>query len=154
MDNYLLKSHGNNNLLIGDFNDQFINDIYDNINDFNTIEDNEQEIIKQHDYLSNFKVDNQNEINKHYQCNNYQDINDNKQNVNNNHKENIKIQQNNVKNIKSVQGNNPEENIKIEDFTTLKDLLNKQTKQREQEQILLFVAIIGVCIILLINNKH
>lgn len=143
MDNYLLKSHGNNNLLIGDLNDQFINDIYDNINELDYV-DNEQEIIKQHDYASNFKVDDsRNEVNKHYQSNqNIQDV------------DNVKIQQNNVKNIKSVQGNNPEENVKIEDFTILKELLNKQNKQREQEQILLFVAIIGVCIILLINNKH
>ena len=146
MDNYLLKSHGNNNLLIGDFNDQFINDIYDNINDLDYV-DNEQEIINQHDYASNFKDKSNNELNKH--C--HQNIND-IQDANN--KENVKIHQNNVKNIKSVQGNNPEENIKIEDFTILKELLNKQTKQREQEQILLFVAIIGVCIILLINNKH
>ena len=148
MDNYLLKSHGNNNLLIGDFNDQFINDIYDNINDLDYV-DNEQEIINQHDYASNFKDNSNNELNKH--C--HQNIND-IQDANSNHKENVKIHQNNVKNIKSVQGNNPEENIKIEDFTILKELLNKQTKQREQEQILLFVAIIGVCIILLINNKH
>ena len=146
MDNYLLKSHGNNNLLIGDFNDQFINDIYDNINDLDYV-DNEQEIINQHDYASNFKDKSNNELNKH--C--HQNINVNDiQDANNN----VKIHQNNVKNIKSVQGNNPEENIKIEDFTILKELLNKQTKQREQEQILLFVAIIGVCIILLINNKH
>lgn len=149
MDNYLLKSHGNNNLLIGDFNDQFINDIYDNINELDYV-DNEQEIIKQHDYASNFKVDNSNnELNNKYY---HQNIN-----VNNDiqdAKNNVKIHQNNVKNIKSVQGNNPEENIKIEDFTILKELLNKQNKQREQEQILLFVAIIGVCIILLINNKH
>ena len=146
MDNYLLKSHGNNNLLIGDFNDQFINDIYDNINDLDYV-DNEQEIINQHDYASNFKDKSNNELNKH--C--HQNINvDNVQDA----KNNVKIHQNNVKNIKSVQGNNPEENIKIEDFTILKELLNKQTKQREQEQILLFVAIIGVCIILLINNKH
>ena len=147
MDNYLLKSHGNNNLLIGDFNDQFINDIYDNINDLDYV-DNEQEIINQHDYASNFKVDNSNnELNKH--C--HQNINvDNVQDA----KNNVKIHQHNVKNIKSIQGNNPEENIKIEDFTILKELLNKQNKQREQEQILLFVAIIGVCIILLINNKH
>ena len=146
MDNYLLKSHGNNNLLIGDFNDQFINDIYDNINDLDYV-DNEQEIINQHDYASNFKDNSNNELNKH--C--HQNINvDNVQDA----KNNVKIHQNNVKNIKSVQGNNPEENIKIEDFTILKELLNKQTKQREQEQILLFVAIIGVCIILLINNKH
>ena len=146
MDNYLLKSHGNNNLLIGDFNDQFINDIYDNINDLDYV-DNEQEIINQHDYSSNFKDKSNNELNKH--C--HQNINvDNIQDANNN----VKIHQNNVKNIKSVQGNNPEENIKIEDFTILKELLNKQNKQREQEQILLFVAIIGVCIILLINNKH
>ena len=144
MDNYLLKSHGNNNLLIGDFNDQFINDIYDNINDLDYV-DNEQEIINQHDYASNFKDKSNNELNKH--C--HQNIND-IQDTNNN----VKIHQNNVKNIKSVQGNNPEENIKIEDFTILKELLNKQNKQREQEQILLFVAIIGVCIILLINNKH
>ena len=146
MDNYLLKSHGNNNLLIGDFNDQFINDIYDNINDLDYV-DNEQEIINQHDYASNFKDNSNNELNKH--C--HQNIN-----VNNvqDAKNNVKIHQNNVKNIKSVQGNNPEENIKIEDFTILKELLNKQNKQREQEQILLFVAIIGVCIILLINNKH
>ena len=144
MDNYLLKSHGNNNLLIGDFNDQFINDIYDNINDLDYV-DNEQEIINQHDYASNFKDNSNNELNKH--C--HQNIND-IQDANNN----VKIHQNNVKNIKSVQGNNPEENIKIEDFTILKELLNKQNKQREQEQILLFVAIIGVCIILLINNKH
>ena len=90
-----------------------------------------------------------NELNKHCHQNiNVNDIQDA------NNKENVKIRQNNVKNIKSVQGNNPEENIKIEDFTILKELLNKQTKQREQEQILLFVAIIGVCIILLINNKH
>lgn len=146
MDNYLLKSHGNNNLLIGDFNDQFINDIYDNIDEL----DNEQEIINQHDYLSNFR-DNK------YQCNhNKYDDQDviNKNNVISDHKNIVKINQNKIKNIKSVQGNNPEENIKIEDFTILKDLLNKQTKQREQEQILLFVAIIGVCIILLINNKH
>ena len=150
MDNYLLKSHGNNNLLIGDFNDQFINDIYDNINDLDYV-DNEQEIINQHDYASNFKDNSNNELNKH--C--HQNINVNDiQDANSNHKENVKIRQNNVKNIKSVQGNNPEENIKIEDFTILKELLNKQTKQREQEQILLFVAIIGVCIILLINNKH
>ena len=54
MDNYLLKSHGNNNLLIGDFNDQFINDIYDNINDLDYV-DNEQEIINQHDYASNME---------------------------------------------------------------------------------------------------
>ena len=146
MDNYLLKSHGNNNLLIGDFNDQFINDIYDNINDLDYV-DNEQEIINQHDYASNFKDKSNNELNKHCHQNiNVNDIQDAKNNV--------KIHQNNVKNIKSVQGNNPEENIKIEDFTILKELLNKQTKQREQEQILLFVAIIGVCIILLINNKH
>ena len=146
MDNYLLKSHGNNNLLIGDFNDQFINDIYDNINELDYV-DNEQEIINQHDYASNFKDKSNNELNKH--C--HQNINvDNVQDA----KNNVKIHQNNVKNIKSVQGNNPEENIKIEDFTILKELLNKQTKQREQEQILLFVAIIGVCIILLINNKH
>ena len=146
MDNYLLKSHGNNNLLIGDFNDQFINDIYDNINDLDYV-DNEQEIINQHDYSSNFKDNSNNELNKHCHQNiNVNDIQDAKNNV--------KIHQNNVKNIKSVQGNNPEENIKIEDFTILKELLNKQTKQREQEQILLFVAIIGVCIILLINNKH
>ena len=146
MDNYLLKSHGNNNLLIGDFNDQFINDIYDNINDLDYV-DNEQEIINQHDYSSNFKDNSNNELNKH--C--HQNINvDNVQDV----KNNVKIHQNNVKNIKSIQGNNPEENIKIEDFTILKELLNKQNKQREQEQILLFVAIIGVCIILLINNKH
>ena len=146
MDNYLLKSHGNNNLLIGDFNDQFINDIYDNINDLDYV-DNEQEIINQHDYASNFKDNSNNELNKH--C--HQNINvNNIQDANNN----VKIHQNNVKNIKSVQGNNPEENIKIEDFTILKELLNKQNKQREQEQILLFVAIIGVCIILLINNKH
>ena len=146
MDNYLLKSHGNNNLLIGDFNDQFINDIYDNINDLDYV-DNEQEIINQHDYASNFKDNSNNELNKH--C--HQNINvNNIQDANNN----VKIHQNNVKNIKSVQGNNPEENIKIEDFTILKELLNKQTKQREQEQILLFVAITGVCIILLINNKH
>ena len=146
MDNYLLKSHGNNNLLIGDFNDQFINDIYDNINELDYV-DNEQEIINQHDYASNFKDNSNNELNKH--C--HQNINVNDiQDANNN----VKIHQNNVKNIKSVQGNNPEENIKIEDFTILKELLNKQTKQREQEQILLFVAIIGVCIILLINNKH
>ena len=146
MDNYLLKTHGNNNLLIGDFNDQFINDIYDNINDLDYV-DNEQEIINQHDYASNFKDKSNNELNKH--C--HQNINvNNIQDANNN----VKIHQNNVKNIKSVQGNNPEENIKIEDFTILKELLNKQTKQREQEQILLFVAIIGVCIILLINNKH
>lgn len=146
MDNYLLKSHGNNNLLIGDFNDQFINDIYDNINDLDYV-DNEQEIINQHDYASNFKDNSNNELNKH--C--HQNINvDNVQDA----KNNVKIHQNNVKNIKSVQGNNPEENIKIEDFTILKELLNKQNKQREQEQILLFVAIIGVCIILLINNKH
>lgn len=144
MDNYLLKSHGNNNLLIGDFNDQFINDIYDNINDLDYV-DNEQEIINQHDYASNFKDNSNNELNKH--C--HQNINDIQD-----AKNNVKIHQNNVKNIKSVQGNNPEENIKIEDFTILKELLNKQTKQREQEQILLFVAIIGVCIILLINNKH
>ena len=146
MDNYLLKSHGNNNLLIGDFNDQFINDIYDNINDLDYV-DNEQEIINQHDYANNFKDNSNNELNKH--C--HQNIN-----VNNvqDAKNNVKIHQNNVKNIKSVQGNNPEENIKIEDFTILKELLNKQNKQREQEQILLFVAIIGVCIILLINNKH
>ena len=144
MDNYLLKSHGNNNLLIGDFNDQFINDIYDNINDLDYV-DNEQEIINQHDYASNFKDKSSNELNKH--C--HQNINDIQD-----AKNNVKIHQNNVKNIKSVQGNNPEENIKIEDFTILKELLNKQTKQREQEQILLFVAIIGVCIILLINNKH
>lgn len=150
MDNYLLKSHGNNNLLIGDFNDQFINDIYDNINDLDYV-DNEQEIINQHDYSSNFKDKSNNELNKH--C--HQNINVNDiQDANSNHKENVKIHQNNVKNIKSVQGNNPEENIKIEDFTILKELLNKQNKQREQEQILLFVAIIGVCIILLINNKH
>ena len=150
MDNYLLKSHGNNNLLIGDFNDQFINDIYDNINDLDYV-DNEQEIINQHDYASNFKDNSNNELNKHCR----QNINvDNVQDANSNHKENVKIHQNNVKNIKSVQGNNPEENIKIEDFTILKELLNKQNKQREQEQILLFVAIIGVCIILLINNKH
>ena len=136
MDNYLLKSHGNNNLLIGDFNDQFINDIYDNINDLDYV-DNEQEIINQHDYASNFKDNSNNELNKH--CH---------QNIN------VNVHQNNVKNIKSVQSNNPEENIKIEDFTILKELLNKQNKQREQEQILLFVAIIGVCIILLINNKH
>ena len=146
MDNYLLKSHGNNNLLIGDFNDQFINDIYDNINDLDYV-DNEQEIINQHDYASNFKDKSNNELNKH--CHQNININD-IQDANNN----VKIHQNNVKNIKSVQGNNPEENIKIEDFTILKELLNKQTKQREQEQILLFVAIIGVCIILLINNKH
>lgn len=139
MDNYLLKSHGNNNLLIGDFNDQFINDIYDNIDQL----DNEQEIINQHDYLSNFR--------DKYQCNH---INYDNQDVISDHKNTVKIDQNNVKNIKSVQGNNPEENIKIEDFTILKELLNKQNKQREQEQILLFVAIIGVCIILLINNKH
>ena len=146
MDNYLLKSHGNNNLLIGDFNDQFINDIYDNINDLDYV-DNEQEIINQHNYASNFKDNSNNELNKH--C--HQNINVNDiQDANNN----VKIHQNNVKNIKSVQGNNPEENIKIEDFTILKELLNKQNKQREQEQILLFVAIIGVCIILLINNKH
>ena len=146
MDNYLLKTHGNNNLLIGDFNDQFINDIYDNINDLDYV-DNEQEIINQHDYASNFKDNSNNELNKHCHQNiNVNDIQDAKNNV--------KIHQNNVKNIKSVQGNNPEENIKIEDFTILKELLNKQTKQREQEQILLFVAIIGVCIILLINNKH
>ena len=146
MDNYLLKSHGNNNLLIGDFNDQFINDIYDNINELDYV-DNEQEIINQHDYASNFKDKSNNELNKH--C--HQNINVNDiQDANNN----VKIHQNNVKNIKSIQGNNPEENIKIEDFTILKELLNKQTKQREQEQILLFVAIIGVCIILLINNKH
>ena len=146
MDNYLLKSHGNNNLLIGDFNDQFINDIYDNINDLDYV-DNEQEIINQHDYASNFKDKSNNELNKHCHQNiNVNDIQDAKNNV--------KIHQNNVKNIKSVQGNNPEENIKIEDFTILKELLNKQNKQREQEQILLFVAIIGVCIILLINNKH
>ena len=146
MDNYLLKSHGNNNLLIGDFNDQFINDIYDNINELDYV-DNEQEIINQHDYASNFKDNLNNELNKH--C--HQNINVNDiQDANNN----VKIHQNNVKNIKSVQGNNPEENIKIEDFTILKELLNKQNKQREQEQILLFVAIIGVCIILLINNKH
>ena len=146
MDNYLLKSHGNNNLLIGDFNDQFINDIYDNINELDYV-DNEQEIINQHDYASNFKDNSNNELNKH--C--HQNINVNDiQDANNN----VKIHQNNVKNIKSVQGNNPEENIKIEDFTILKELLNKQNKQREQEQILLFVAIIGVCIILLINNKH
>ena len=146
MDNYLLKSHGNNNLLIGDFNDQFINDIYDNINELDYV-DNEQEIINQHDYASNFKDKSNNELNKH--C--HQNINvDNVQDA----KNNVKIHQNNVKNIKSVQGNNPEENIKIEDFTILKELLNKQNKQREQEQILLFVAIIGVCIILLINNKH
>ena len=144
MDNYLLKSHGNNNLLIGDFNDQFINDIYDNINDLDYV-DNEQEIINQHDYASNFKDNSNNELNKH--C--HQNINDIQD-----AKNNVKIHQNNVKNIKSVQGNNPEENIKIEDFTILKELLNKQNKQREQEQILLFVAIIGVCIILLINNKH
>mgnify|MGYP003513922789 FL=1 len=150
MDNYLLKSHGNNNLLIGDFNDQFINDIYDNINDLDYV-DNEQEIINQHDYASNFKDKSNNELNKHCRQNiNVNDIQD----ANSNHKENVKIHQNNVKNIKSIQGNNPEENIKIEDFTILKELLNKQTKQREQEQILLFVAIIGVCIILLINNKH
>ena len=144
MDNYLLKSHGNNNLLIGDFNDQFINDIYDNINDLDYV-DNEKEIINQHDYASNFKDNSNNELNKrcHQNINDIQDA-----------KNNVKIHQNNVKNIKSVQGNNPEENIKIEDFTILKELLNKQTKQREQEQILLFVAIIGVCIILLINNKH
>ena len=140
--------NGKNNLLIGDFNDQFINDIYNNINDLDYV-DNEQEIINQHDYASNFKDNSNNELNKH--C--HQNINvDNIQDVNN--KENVKIHQNNVKNIKSVQGNNPEENIKIEDFTILKELLNKQNKQREQEQILLFVAIIGVCIILLINNKH
>ena len=146
MDNYLLKSHVNNNLLIGDFNDQFINDIYDNINDLDYV-DNEQEIINQHDYASNFKDKSNNELNKH--C--HQNINVNDiQDANNN----VKIHQNNVKNIKSVQGNNTEENIKIEDFTILKELLNKQNKQREQEQILLFVAIIGVCIILLINNKH
>ena len=146
MDNYLLKSHGNNNLLIGDFNDQFINDIYNNINDLDYV-DNEQEIINQHDYASNFKDNSNNELNKH--C--HQNINvDNVQDA----KNNVKIHQNNVKNIKSIQGNNPEENIKIEDFTILKELLNKQNKQREQEQILLFVAIIGVCIILLINNKH
>ena len=146
MDNYLLKSHGNNNLLIGDFNDQFINDIYDNINDLDYV-DNEQEIINQHDYASNFKYNSNNELNKHCHQNiNVNDIQDAKNNV--------KIHQNNVKNIKSIQGNNPEENIKIEDFTILKELLNKQNKQREQEQILLFVAIIGVCIILLINNKH
>ena len=144
MDNYLLKSHGNNNLLIGDFNDQFINDIYDNINELDYV-DNEQEIINQHDYASNFKDKSNNELNKH--C--HQNINDIQD-----AKNNVKIHQNNVKNIKSVQGNNPEENIKIEDFTILKELLNKQNKQREQEQILLFVAIIGVCIILLINNKH
>ena len=131
MDNYLL---------IGDFNDQFINDIYDNINELDN--NNEEEIINQHDYLSNFR-DNK------YQCNHidYDNQND-KNNVISKNKNNVKIHQNNVKNIKSVQGNNPEENIKIEDFTILKDLLNKQTKQREQEQILLFVAIIGVCIIL------
>ena len=133
MDNYLLKSHGNNNLLIGDFNDQFINDIYDNINDLDYV-DNEQEIINQHDYASNFKDKSNNELNKHCHQNiNVNDIQDA------NNKENVKIHQNNVKNIKSVQGNNPEENIKIEDFTILKELLNKQTKQREQEQILLLL---------------
>lgn len=146
MDNYLLKSHGNNNLLIGDFNDQFINDIYDNINDLDYV-DNEQEIINQHDYANNFKDNSNNELNKH--CHQNINVNDIQ-----GAKNNVKIHQNNVKNIKSVQGNNPEENIKIEDFTILKELLNKQNKQREQEQILLFVAIIGVCIILLINNKH
>ena len=91
MDNYLLKSHGNNNLLIGDFNDQFINDIYDNINDLDYV-DNEQEIINQHDYASNFKDNSNNELNKH--C--HQNIND-IQDANN--KENVKIHQNNVKNI-------------------------------------------------------
>lgn len=149
MDNYLLKSHGNNNLLIGDFNDQFINDIYDNINELDYV-DNEQEIIKQHDYASNFKVDNSNNELNNKHCHQNINVNNDIQDA----KNNVKIHQNNVKNIKSVQGNNPEENIKIEDFTILKELLNKQTKQREQEQILLFVAIIGVCIILLINNKH
>lgn len=149
MDNYLLKSHGNNNLLIGDFNDQFINDIYDNINDLDYV-DNEQEIIKQHDYASNFKVDNSNNELNNKHCHQNINVNNDIQDA----KNNVKIHQNNVKNIKSVQGNNSEENIKIEDFTILKELLNKQNKQREQEQILLFVAIIGVCIILLINNKH
>ena len=94
MDNYLLKTHGNNNLLIGDFNDQFINDIYDNINDLDYV-DNEQEIINQHDYASNFKDNSNNELNKH--C--HQNINvDNVQDA----KNNVKIHQNNVKKFRGA----------------------------------------------------
>ena len=124
--NNILETHGNNNLLMGyeDFDmskypiytaqgeENFINDIYNNLNENFNYEDEDEEEIKE-------------------------------ENIN----ENI-----NAKRIKEFVEKD-ENKDKIEEFVVLKDLLNKERKERETEKTLLFVIIIGICIILLFHSK-
>lgn len=122
--NNFLDTHGNNNLLTGyeDFDmskypiytaqgeENFINDIYENLNE--DFDDNNLE-------FDEIKEDNINE--------------------------NI-----NSKNIKEFVDKDEK---KIEEFTMLKDLLNKEKKEREYEKALIFSIVAGICIILLFYNK-
>lgn len=123
--NHLFETHGNNNLLsrFGEFDiskypmystqgeKNFIDDIYDNIDELEEIEEPEEP-------------------------------------------EEIKIPEEIItpENVPVIEPE-PKEEVKIEEFTQLKQLLNNQLKERKQEKMLIFTIIIGICIILLINNK-
>lgn len=147
---HLLETHGNNNLLsrFGNFDiskypmysangdKNFIDDIYDNIDSLEEVNvDTIDKPILPEQYIDNrFYEEEKEEI-------------DNKQE----HKD---INEEVKKEIEVKDDDKKEKKDKIEEFTVLKNLFNKQLKEREQEQMLFFVAIIGICIILLINNKR
>ena len=142
--NNLLESHGNNNLLMGydDFDmskfpiytaqgeENFIDDIYNNLNENFIYNDNEE-------ITQNNEIKEDNLIDK-------------------NNSEQIKLFVENNENSNIKKSNNEKSDIKesnIEEFTMLKDLLNKERKERETEKMLLFVIVIGICIILLFHSK-
>lgn len=127
--NNILGTHGNNNLLSGyseDF-DMSKYPIYTAQGEENFINDIYENLNE------NFIDDDVNVDNE------FNDINEN--NIN----ENI--------NAKIINDNIKKDNDKIEKFEILKDLLNKEKQERETEKTLIFVLIIGICIILLFHSK-
>lgn len=128
--NNILNTHGNNNLLNGysDF-DMSKYPIYTAQGEENFINDIYENLNE------NFIDDNEVDVDNEFDNIKEEEIN-----------ENI-----NAKNIKDYVEKN--ENKNIEEFTTLKDLLNKERKERQTEKSLLFVIIIGICIILLFHSK-
>lgn len=177
--NHLLETHGNNNLLsrYGEFDiskypmysaqgeQNFIDDIYNNL-DVDEIDKPilPRETVNRSERVEREERDNRSYVDDRYEIDERNEIDDKEEKNERDEREDKEIEEKELKDFKpSLIVHKPNEKIikvkeindnkQIEEFTQLKNLLNKQLKERQNEKMLVFVAIIGICIILLINNK-
>lgn len=156
MDHYHpYETHGGNNMLASMYafdmskypmfsaqgeeieSSSLIDDIYNDIDEYiidNPIIDN-QKIIEENPQVNEVKVESNEIASSKIETN---------ENVSN--EQEIKSNQSSSQHQKTIIPS-------IEEFTAMKKYIMKQHKEKEREKMLIFVALIGICVILILNNK-